>query len=65
MADQPGPLTADDLVEINNKLRELDRADKEIERAIRGGIDMTGQKEKAAELRKQLTKLKTAYFPGK
>jgi hypothetical protein len=63
--DLVSPLTEQDLVGINDRLRELDRADKLIDQAIRGGIDMKEQKTRAQETRAQLLRLKQSFFPGR
>jgi len=64
MPEDEGPLTHADLDEMKSQLTALDKADKVIDQAIRGGLDMTGQKEKARELRQRMTKLRQSFFPG-
>jgi hypothetical protein len=59
------PFTEADLTELQQKMRDLDRADRIIQRAKRGGLDMTTLEETSRELRTQLTKLKNAFFPGR
>jgi len=63
MAEE-GPLGPEDLVELKQKMVELDKADKLIEQAVRAGIDVTGQQEKTRDLRDKLMKMKQAFFPG-
>lgn len=63
MAEE-GPLGPDDLVELKQKIVELDQADKLIEQAVRAGIDVSGQQEQTRELRDKLMKMKQAFFPG-
>ena len=65
MAEPEGPLGTADLDEMKVQLVALDRADKVIDQAIRGGLDMSTQKAKAHELRAQLTKLRQSFFPGR
>lgn len=61
---EEGPLTSADLVELKQKLVELDQADMLIEKAIRAGIDVSGQQTRTRELRDKLMKMKQAFFPG-
>lgn len=61
----PPPLTEQDLAEMNVRLADLDRADSLIDQSIRGGIDMTAQRQKSRELREQLLRLKQSFFPGR
>lgn len=63
MAEE-GPLGTADLVELKQKLVELDKADKLIEQASRAGIDVASQKDRTRELRDKLMKMKQAFFPG-
>ena len=65
MADRPGPLTEEDLKGIKDNLALLNEAEAIIDRAMRGGIDMSEQKKQTAELRTQLTRLGQSFFPGK
>ncbi len=59
-----GPLTLADLIELKQKITELDKADLLIEQAGRAGIDVSGQQTKTRELRDKLMKMKQAFFPG-
>ncbi len=59
-----GPLHAEDLVEINNRLGDLLLADEEIKLAEQAGLDVTGLRETARNQRQQLIKIKQTYFPG-
>lgn len=59
-----GPLTEADLTELKKNLVELDKADRLIEKAERAGIDVGTQKERAAEARDRLIKMKQAFWPG-
>jgi hypothetical protein len=64
MPDEAGPLGPADLEELKLQLGKLDQADREIDKAVRAGLDMTGQKTRVRELREQLTKVRQSYFPG-
>ena len=57
--------TSETLKDINARLAELDKLDLLIDQAVRGGIDMTSQKEESAKTRKKLLQFKQAFFPGK
>ncbi len=59
-----GPLTQADLIELKQKITELDKADLLIAQAERAGIDVSGQQDKTRELRDKLMKMKQAFFPG-
>jgi hypothetical protein len=59
------PFTEDDLAEMTRRLQELDKADRIIQRASRGGINVETLQSTSRELREQLTKLKNAFFPGR
>lgn len=66
MANDPAePLGEADLEAMKSRLDDLAKAEAIIEKAIRGGIDMSGQRTKARELRTQLTQLKNSFFPGR
>lgn len=64
MAEE-GPLTDADLVELKKNLEELDKADKLIDQALRAGIDVGTQKDRAKEARDKLMRMKQAFWPGK
>lgn len=61
---EDSPFTSDDLVEMNRQLSALDKADRLIARSVRAGIDMSALQAQSREVREQLTRLKTAFFPG-
>lgn len=65
MPEEDNPFTEDDLLELQNRMKDLDRADRIINRAMRGGLDMSTLRDTSSELRTQLTKLKNAFFPGR
>lgn len=65
MAEEDNPFTEDDFAEMQRRMADLDRADRIINRAMRGGLDVSTLKDTSAELRTQLTKLKNAFFPGR
>lgn len=58
------PLTHDHLVLIREGMEQLEHADRQIEQAVRAGIDVADYKKQVMELRTKLQRLKTAYFPG-
>lgn len=60
-----GPLEEKDLVDIQAKLKDLDRVDMEINRAKAAGIDVAGFVTQAKDARSQLLKIKQVYFPGR
>jgi hypothetical protein len=63
--EEDSPFTEDDLARMQEQLKNLDRADRIINRASRGGIDVSTMSQTSRELRDQLTKLKNAFFPGR
>ena len=65
MADTNEPLGESELQQMKDKLDDLAKAEAIIDKAIRGGIDMSTQRAKARELRQQLTQLKNSFFPGR
>jgi CRISPR/Cas system-associated endoribonuclease Cas2 len=65
MADQQGPLTDEDLAAIKENLARLDEAERIVDQAIRGGIDMQAQKKQTTELRTQLKRIQQSFFPGR
>lgn len=65
MPDPKSPMTDADLVQINERLSELDEADKLIDASIRAGIDIKDQRERTQELRSRLVRMKQAFFPGR
>lgn len=64
MPQHPGPLTDTDLEELKVRLTELDEADRLIEQAVRGGIDVTEQQTRTRELRERLMRIRQSFFPG-
>lgn len=65
MPDEKSPLSEQDYVELTQKLRDLDDAERMIDRGIRGGVDLSAQKAQAQELRVKITKLRQSFFPGR
>jgi hypothetical protein len=62
---EESPFTDEDLKNLNARLEDLNKADRIINRAMRGGIDVSTLRSTSTELREQLTKLKNAFFPGR
>ncbi len=60
-----GPLTDNDLNEINESLKALDEADALIDQSTRAGIDVIVQKDESREARTRLMKIKQTFFPGR
>lgn len=56
------PLTQTDFENIKRQLAELDKVDGQIRRAQAAGLDVTEQRKRADEQRKQLMQIKQAYF---
>ena len=65
MPENIGPLTEVDLEEINQRLEELNQADKLIAQSLNAGIDVSLAQTRSKELRAQLLKMKQAFFPGR
>ena len=65
MPETKPPMTEADLVQINERISELDEADKLIDASIRAGIDIKDQRERTQELRSRLVRMKQAFFPGR
>lgn len=65
MANENEPLTEQDFTDLKDRLKALDEADQLIDKAIRGGVDMTEQRQRSKELRDQLLRLRQAFFPGR
>lgn len=66
MASQPpGPLTDADFEDLKAQLKNLDEAERVLDQATRGGIDVSEQRARSRELRERVTKLKNAFFPGR
>jgi hypothetical protein len=57
-------LPPDTLEKLNGALGQLDEADKAIELAIRAGVDMTDQRQRSAENRAKLNRMKQTFYPG-
>lgn len=67
MASLPpgGPVTEEDLHGAKEQLKNLDRADVEIAKAERAGMNMDEQKKQSREARIKLQQFLQTYFPGK
>lgn len=65
MAEQTGPLGETDLGNLKSKLEDLGRAELEIDRAQRAGIEIGSARDDARELRKKMTQILHTYFPGR
>lgn len=63
MAD--GPLTENDLNQINAALEEIKSAEGIIAQAKRAGIPLERQEEQARETKEKLLRIKDAFFPGR
>ena len=61
----PGPLGDRDLDDIRLQMKNLEEAERQIEKAMNAGLDVTAQRAQAKQLREQLTRIKQTYFPGK
>lgn len=59
------PLKDDDFVMIREGLDNLSRAEQEIAKAERAGIDVSDRKGQVKELRNKLTQIRNVYFPGR
>ena len=60
-----GPLTENDLEQINNALAEIKSAEGIIAQAKAAGIPLERQEEMARETKEKLLKIKSAFFPGR
>jgi len=60
-----GPLTEDDLSQINAALVEIESAEGIIAQAKQAGIDLTPQEAQARETKEKLLRIKQAFFPGR
>lgn len=65
MAENTGPLTEDDLKEINLQLANLNEVERQLDKAARAGIDVSAEKAKAQEARAKFLQIRQAYFPGR
>lgn len=63
MAD--GPLTENDLEQINSALAEITNAEGIIAQAKAAGIPLDRQEEQARETKEKLLRIKSAFFPGR
>lgn len=59
------PFDASDLEALNERLKELDEADKLIAKAKQAGMDIGDQEKESRELRQRLMRIKQTFFPGK
>jgi hypothetical protein len=58
------PLTFQHLTDILAALRALDQAEAQADLAQAAGFDVTVQRQRMADQRAQLLKIKNVYFPG-
>lgn len=58
------PLTHMHLGQIQDALRVIDQAEKQIELARRAGIDVSKQDSECKESKEKLLRIKNVYFPG-
>jgi hypothetical protein len=65
MAKDSEPLTDQDFQTIKSNLADLDKAEEQIRKAIRAGIDVGDAPATAKVQRDKLLALKNTYFPGK
>lgn len=65
MAEQVGPLTQDDINQLNEQLKTVTFAESEIRKAESAGIDMTEQKAQLKDTKAQLLRIKNTYAPGR
>lgn len=63
--ERASPLTDADLDDINRQLERLKDANDLIDKAMQAGIDVEPFRVKARETRDRLSKIKTAFFPGR
>jgi hypothetical protein len=61
----PGPLGDRDYDDIKARMKDLEEAERQIDKAMNAGLDVTAQREQAKQLRAQLTRIKQTYFPNK
>ena len=57
------PLTDADKRQIDDSLAQLKEAEAQIKRAKLAGIDVTAQEAQVSEMKLQLEKIRSAYFP--
>ena len=62
--DDTGPLTLAHLEQIKQALAVIARAEIEIDRAKRAGIDVTQQTQQLADSKAKLLQIKNVYFPN-
>ena len=60
-----GPLTEDDLNQINAALVEIENAEGIIAQAKQAGIPLESQEVQARETKEKLLRIKQAFFPGR
>lgn len=65
MPNGDSPFNETDLKEINERLAELDKADRLMNQALQAGIEVQDHQTRSKELRQRLLRMKQAFFPGK
>lgn len=60
----PSLMGDNELQQIKTQLTNLDHAQRHIDQAVRGGINMDHEQKQLNESRDKLMKLKQSYFPG-
>ena len=65
MADLDNPLPPETAQDIRDRLKDLDKADKLIAKAVAAGMDVSGIQAETRKLREQLVRLKSSFFPGR
>lgn len=60
-----GPLTENDLTQINAALTEIESAETIIAQAKAAGIPLERQEVQARETKEKLLRIKQAFFPGR
>ncbi len=63
-SDFRSPVSELDLASAREQLKNLDLAEREIQKAKRAGIDVAAQEQQARELRVKLMQILQTYFPG-
>jgi len=59
------PFGPEDLVQLNEQLRQLDEADRLIQKSKQAGLDVGANETTSRELRAKLLRLKQTFFPGR
>jgi hypothetical protein len=65
MPNQQPPFDETDLEQINERLKELDEADRIMTQALQAGVEVQPHQQRSQELRQKLLRMKQAFFPGK